>query len=241
HSDFHGRARYPSDLTPPGPDKNLNDDNGHGTHVAGIVGSSTYGVAKSVNIIAVKVLGANGRGAWSGVIAGIDYVVKKFKALRRHSIINISISGPRNAALNQALDAAANQGVHVVVASGNDGKDACTTSPGSARNVISVGASTATDAVADFSNFGSCVTLVAPGNSILSVGTGSPSASRYMSGTSMASPHVTGALAVILSEQPKLVAPSVLRRYIISLASKNVLRADNPGSRDLLYLPSNPI
>lgn len=178
------------------------DLQGHGTHVAGILGSYTYGVAKRVTIVPVKVLNAQGSGSWSGVLAGIQFAVNDAKSSGRRSVINMSIEGSKVvSSIQAAIAAAVASGMHFVAAAGNAGRDACLGTPGctSASGSIIVGNIDSTDTISSTSNYGSCVTVFAPGSHIISLGISSNTALRQMSGTSMASPHVAGLVAVYLS------------------------------------------
>jgi subtilisin family serine protease len=178
-------------------DADASDCDGHGTHVAGTVGSATYGVAKGVTIIAVRVLNCQGSGTYSGVIAGVDYVAGNMTG---PAVANMSLSGGVSSSLNTAVRNAVNAGLVMAVAAGNDNTDACTRSPASAPEAITVGASTSSDARSSFSNYGSCVDLFAPGSGITSTVMGG--GAQAWSGTSMASPHVAGAAALLLEPNP---------------------------------------
>ena len=193
------------------------DANGHGTHCAGTIASRKYGVAKAANVIAVKVLGSNGSGTMSDVIAGVlfasESAIKKAalaaaelkatgKTKHKGSVANMSLGGGQSRALDQAVNGAVDHGLHFAVAAGNDNVDACTSSPASAENAVTVGASTVGDERAYFSNHGPCVDVFAPGLNILSTWIGSDSATNNISGTSMASPHTAGLLAYLLSIYP---------------------------------------
>jgi len=193
------------------------DNNGHGTHCAGTIASRKYGVAKSANVIAVKVLGSNGSGSMSDVIAGVlfatDSAVKKAalaaaevkatgKTKHKGSVANMSLGGGKSRALDETVNGAVDAGLHFAVAAGNDNRDACTFSPAAAEKAVTVGASTLGDERAYFSNFGPCVDVFAPGLNILSTWIGSDSAINTISGTSMASPHTAGLLAYLLSIYP---------------------------------------
>ncbi|WP_434385384.1 S8 family peptidase [Melittangium boletus] len=187
HSDFGGRASIAYDAT----GGNGQDCNGHGTHVAGTVGSATYGVAKAVRLYGVRVLGCDGSGSNSGVIAGIDWVRVNHK---KPAVANMSLGGGASSAINTAVTNLANAGVFVAVAAGNDNGNACNYSPASAPAVTTVGATTSTTARASYSNYGSCVDIYAPGSSITS--TWNNGGTNTISGTSMASPHVAGVAAL---------------------------------------------
>eukprot|EP00341_Mesodinium_pulex_P009707 CAMPEP_0116950772 /NCGR_PEP_ID=MMETSP0467-20121206/39681_1 /TAXON_ID=283647 /ORGANISM="Mesodinium pulex, Strain SPMC105" /LENGTH=404 /DNA_ID=CAMNT_0004635607 /DNA_START=20 /DNA_END=1234 /DNA_ORIENTATION=+ len=176
------------------------DGNGHGTHCAGTVGGQTYGVAKEVNLIAVKVLSDAGSGSTSGVIDGINWVASQAAATGKPSVANLSLGGGYSETQNDAVEAAVSAGVTMVVAAGNDDKDACDYSPASAPSAVTVAASDSGNNKASYSNYGSCVDVFGPGSAITSAWIGEPSATNTISGTSMASPHVCGVAAKYLSE-----------------------------------------
>ncbi|KAI0244406.1 hypothetical protein L0F63_002925 [Massospora cicadina] len=223
HPEFEGRARFGARFA----GTNDLDEDGHGTHCAGTIGSKTYGVAKNVGLVAVRVLDEFGSGTISGVVSGIDWVVGNRTT---DSVISMSLGGGKSQALNDAVEAAIANGVMVVVAAGNEGTDACETSPASAPNAITVGAIDRHDARAYFSNYGSCVDVFAPGVDILSTWKGGNT--NTISGTSMATPHVAGLLAYFLSE--KTASPHHLANKLIRLASKNLILNPGPGSPNLL-------
>ncbi|KAG1898950.1 peptidase S8/S53 domain-containing protein [Suillus fuscotomentosus] len=214
HSEFEGRASWGKTI----PTNDVDEDgNGHGTHCAGTIASRKYGVAKKANVIAVKVLGSNGSGTMSDVVAGVAWAAqsaaKKFAAARaefaatgktkhKGSVANMSLGGGKSPSLDLAVNRAVDAGLHFAVAAGNDNKDACKYSPAAAENAVTVGASTLGDERAYFSNHGECVDIFAPGLNILSTYIGSRDAIATLSGTSMASPHTAGLLAYLLSIYP---------------------------------------
>ncbi|XP_013417676.1 alkaline serine protease ver112-like [Lingula anatina] len=173
------------------------DDHGHGTHVAGTVGCSKYGIAKEVHLIAVKVLDGNGSGTSQGVLNGMYWVLEQVRARKRTSVVNMSLGGGYSTASNDAVAALVDEGIPVVVAAGNDNEDACLSSPSSAPKAITVGATTSSDSRADFSNYGRCVDIYAPGDRILSATNKTDTSTAVKSGTSMASPLVAGAVAAL--------------------------------------------
>jgi aqualysin 1 len=185
HSQFGGRAAVGYDAI--GDGQNGNDCQGHGTHVAGTIGSSTYGVAKGVKLRAVRVLNCSGSGSNSGVIAGINWVTTNHV---KPAVANMSLGGGASSAVNTAVTNLSNAGVFVAVAAGNNNANASGYSPASAPAVTTVGASTRTDARASYSNYGSLIDIFAPGTDITSTWIGS--STNTISGTSMASPHVAG-------------------------------------------------
>ncbi|KAI0077287.1 serine protease [Panus rudis PR-1116 ss-1] len=220
HTQFDGRARW--GVTFGGyPDA---DGAGHGTHVAGIVGSRQFGVAKSVNLIAVKVLSDQGSGTLSDIMSGINWVVNatQMATSRRPSIINLSLGGPPADSLDNAVAAATNLGIHVVVAAGNSAMDARSTSPARAPSANTVGASTIGDSRAYFSNFGPAIDIFSPGLDVLSTWIGASNATKVLSGTSMASPYVAGLLAYLLSSGENL-SPSAATERLQRWSLKGVL------------------
>jgi aqualysin 1 len=233
HNEFGGRASVGVDTV--GDGQNGNDCNGHGTHVAGTIGGSTYGVAKGVTIRAVRVLNCSGSGSWSGVIAGIDWVTANHTSGR--AVANMSLGGGASSAVDQAVTNSIADGVFYAVAAGNSKNDACKYSPARTAAAVTVGATTSSDGLASFSNFGPCVDLNAPGVSITSAWNSSNSATNTISGTSMASPHVAGAAALYLQDVG--ATPQQVRDALVTNGSSVVLlprRASRAGTTDrLLY------
>lgn len=193
HNEFGGRASFGINTIGDGNDE---DCNGHGTHVAGTVGGSTYGVAKNVNLVSVKVLDCGGSGSWAGVIEGIEWTMND--AAGKKATANMSLGGGQVASVNAAVAALVTSGVPTVVAAGNDNADACDFSPASEPSAITVGSTTNNDSRSSFSNYGSCLDIYAPGSGITSAWIGSDSSTITISGTSMASPHVCGSVALLL-------------------------------------------
>ncbi|MER7395762.1 S8 family peptidase [Streptomyces sp. NPDC000151] len=225
HPDFGGRARNVYDAL----GGNGQDCHGHGTHVAGTVGSNTYGVAKGVALRGVRVLGCDGSGAYSGIIAGFDWVRNN---ATKPAVANASIGGGYSSAVNDAAAALNNSGVFLSVAAGNDNADACNTSPASAPGVLSVAASDSSDRKASFSNYGSCTDLFAPGVSITSTRLGG--GTTQMSGTSMASPHATGVAALYKSNKGD-AASSTINDWLTSNATTNVISNPSGTPNRLLF------
>lgn len=224
HPEFGGRASKHFDAF----GGTGRDCDGHGTHVAGTIGSRTYGVAKAVRLKSVRVLNCAGTGTTETVIAGVDAVRLSHAA---KSVANISIEFSGEApSVDAAIDALYNSGVAVVVAAGNHSSNACSFAVSDARGAITVAASNRLDQHASFSNFGPCVQLYAPGLGVTSTYPGGTTAS--MSGTSMASPHVAGALALKLSSGP--YSAGGLRAWVLSNASKNLISGEPTGTPDLL-------
>ncbi|GAA4129464.1 S8 family peptidase [Nocardioides fonticola] len=207
------------------------DCNGHGTHVAGTIGGSTYGVAKAVTLVPVRVLDCSGSGSNSGVIAGMDWVASNAV---KPAVANMSLGGAADAATDAAVARMTSAGVTVVVAAGNDNTDACSSSPARAASAITVAASTNTDARASFSNYGSCVDIFAPGQNITSAWIGSTTATNTISGTSMASPHVAGVAALYLQGNPS-ASPATVASALTSGATSGVITGANGSPNRLLY------
>ncbi len=206
------------------------DCNGHGTHVAGTVGGTTYGVAKGVTIVPVRVLDCRGSGTWSGVIAGIDWVAAN---AAKPAVANMSLGGGANTAVDQAVNNAVAAGVVFGVAGGNDNANACNYSPARAVDAITVGATTSSDARASYSNYGSCLDIFAPGSSITSAWYTSSTAINTISGTSMATPHVVGAAALVLGATPN-ATPAQVAATLTGTATPGVVTSAGTGSPNLL-------
>jgi len=209
-----------------------NDCHGHGTHVAGTVAGSTYGVAPEATVVPVRVLGCTGSGSTAGVIAGVDWAVSDHAA-GQPAVANMSLGGGYSSALNLAITRATSDGIAMAVAAGNSSADACNYSPASAPSAITVGSTTAQDQRSSFSNTGSCVDVFAPGSSISSAYIGSPGAVATMSGTSMASPHVAGAAALYLSAN-RSASPATVTSAITSNATPGFVTDPGAGSPNLL-------
>ncbi|MEM7535179.1 MAG: S8 family serine peptidase [Chloroflexota bacterium] len=211
-------------------DNGTNDCHGHGTHVAGTVAGSTYGVAKSAQLYPIRVLSCSGRGTTAGVIAGVDWVTANH---RSPAVANMSLGGASNSALDKAVENSIRAGVTYVVAAGNSRQSACHASPARVDEAITIGASTNSDARASFSNYGSCVDLFAPGHNITSAWSNTNSGTKTISGTSMASPHVAGAAALYLQSNPSH-APATVFEAILDQASTGKLSDIGSGSPNLL-------
>jgi serine protease len=225
HTNFGGRARAGHDAI--GDGQNSNDCNGHGTHVAGTVGSATYGVAKAVDLVAVRVLDCQGSGTDAGVIAGVNWVKTNAATLSGPAVANMSLGGGASTSLDNAVKQAIAAGITFALAAGNENQNACNTSPSRVPEAITVGSTTSSDARSSFSNYGTCVDIFAPGSSITSTWNTSNSATSTISGTSMASPHVAGAAALVLAANPSF-SPQQVRDALVNNASSN--KVTNPGS-----------
>ena len=234
HSEFTGRLIAGYNVAPDSAgvvdSHNTSDCNGHGTHVAGTLGGTVYGVAKGVSLIPVRVLDCAGSGSYSGVIAGINWVASQ---PLRPAVANMSLGGGASSALNAAVAGAVKQGVTMVVAAGNSNANACNYSPSSAPSAITVGASDSNDVRASYSNYGPCLDLFAPGSSITSAWNSSASATNTLSGTSMASPHVAGVAALALAANPA-ASPAAVALFLSGNASMNQISASGSGSPNLL-------
>jgi len=234
HSEFGGRATSVFNAITA---ETGTDLNGHGTHVSGTIGGTRYGIAKSVALFAVKVLGANGSGTTAGVVAGVNYVTNSRNKSRR-AVANMSLGGGASTSLDNAVAAAITDGVAFAVAAGNDNSNACNYSPARTATAVTVGATTNTDARASYSNFGTCVTVFAPGSSITSAWIGSTTATNTISGTSMATPHVVGVLA-LHSNADSGATPAQHKSWITTTASTGKVTSPGTGSPNLLlFSPS---
>ena len=230
HTEFGARAVSGYDAIDGG---SAGDCNGHGTHVAGIVGASTYGVAKQVGLIAVRVLDCEGSGTISGVIAGIDWVTADHGA-GQPAVANLSLGGGPSSALDSAVQNSIADGVSYTVAAGNENADACLSSPGRAASALTVASTSTGDLRSSFSNWGTCVDLFAPGSNITSSWHTSDVATATISGTSMAAPHVAGAAALFLQTNPA-ASPATVADVINGGATTGTV-TDTAGSPNRLLL-----
>eukprot|EP00188_Purpureofilum_apyrenoidigerum_P002150 Plantae.Rhodophyta-Purpureofilum_apyrenoidigerum.ctg22997.p1 GENE.Plantae.Rhodophyta-Purpureofilum_apyrenoidigerum.ctg22997~~Plantae.Rhodophyta-Purpureofilum_apyrenoidigerum.ctg22997.p1 ORF type:complete len:526 (-),score=50.64 Plantae.Rhodophyta-Purpureofilum_apyrenoidigerum.ctg22997:176-1699(-) len=204
HPDFEGRASIGVDFT----DSEGLDRDGHGSHVAGIAAGRTYGVAKKANVISVKVLSDSGEGSFGEVFRGMEWIQQRSQETRRRAVCNFSLGGNFDEKINALFNEFVDGGFTVVVAAGNTAEDACKYSPASAEKVITVGASTAGDKRAEFSNFGDCVDIYAPGDNVKSL-SNRGSGISVAQGTSQAAPGVAGLAALIISTNPSLTNENV--------------------------------
>lgn len=230
HTDFGGRVAAGWSAVSDG--VGSGDCNGHGTHVAGSVAGSTYGVAKGATVVPVRVLDCNGSGYNSDVVAGLDWVAAHHPA-GTPAVANLSLGGGASTAVDAAIQAVINDGVTAVVAAGNAAVDACNSSPARVPAAVTVAASDSADRQASFSNFGSCVDLYAPGVGITSTYYTSATATASMSGTSMASPHAAGAAALLLSQNPALT-PAQVAAALTSSATTGVITGATSGTPNRL-------
>jgi subtilisin family serine protease len=213
--------------------KNTTEDcNGHGTHVAGTIGGTTHGVAKDVTLVPVRVLGCNGSGTTSGVVAGIDWVTRDH-AFGTRAVANMSLGGGLSTAIHNAVKGSIEDGVTYAVAAGNESANACTTSPANVSSALTVAASDRADASAPFTNHGTCVDLYAPGVGITSAWYTSTTATKTISGTSMATPHVAGVAALYLQGAPG-ASPEAVASAITGGATPGRITGEPTGTPDLL-------
>ncbi|WP_227063535.1 S8 family peptidase [Acinetobacter pittii] len=229
HQQFSGRVL--SGYTAISDGNGTSDCHGHGTHVAGTVGGSTYGVAKNVSLVPIRILGCDGSGASSNVIAGLDWILKNGK---KPAVVNMSLGGEANASLDSAVENLFNNGYVMVVAAGNSNTDACSSSPARVSKAITVAATDSTDTRASYSNYGSCVDIFAPGSQINSSWIGSNTATKVLNGTSMATPHVVGVVAEMLQSTPT-AAPQTISTNLLNQASSNVVKNPSGSPNRLLY------
>lgn len=236
HTEFGGRAS--GGFTSISDGNGTNDCNGHGTHVSGTVGGATYGVAKSVSLVAVRVLDCSGSGSVSGVIAGIDWVTANHAS---PAVANMSLGGGASSSLDDAVRNSISSGVSYAIAAGNGNlagvaQDACNYSPARVTEAMTIGATDRTDTKASWSNYGSCVDWFAPGVGITSAWNTSNTATNTISGTSMATPHTTGVAALYLQANPT-ATPLQVRDALFNATTKGIVANSSTANNDLLYSP----
>jgi subtilisin family serine protease len=232
HVDFGGRATSGFDAIDGG---SADDCNGHGTHVAGTVGGTSFGVAKATQLVAVRVLNCSGSGTVAQVVAGVDWVAQN---AIKPAVANMSLGGGASTSIDNAVSNSIGSGITYAIAAGNSNANACNFSPARVPAAITVGNSTITDARSGTSNFGTCLDLFAPGTQITSAWSTSDTATNTISGTSMASPHVAGAAALILSANPSFT-PAQVRDRIVADATPNVITNPGTGSPNRLLFVNN--
>ena len=229
HQEFTGRVKKGfstiSDFN------GTNDCNGHGTFVAGLAGGTTYGVAKNINLIPVRIVGCTGTGLMSNMIAGIDWILKNGQ---KPAVVNMSIGAPAYAPLDTAISNLYDQGFVPVVAAGNSNTNACDLSPARAAKAITVAATDNTDTRASYSNYGACVDIFAPGSAVSSAWNRSNSSVATGNGTSMAAPHVAGAAALLLEQNPNATAKMIIDQLLTS-ATPNVVKNTSGSPNRLLF------
>jgi subtilisin family serine protease len=234
HSEFGGRAVSGFDAVDGG---EADDCNGHGTHVAGTVGGSTFGVAKGVTLVGVRVLNCSGSGTTSGVIAGIDWVTGNHAG--GAAVANMSLGGGASTALDSAVQSSIADGISYAIAAGNGNQggraqDACKYSPARVPEAMTIGATDRTDTKTSWSNYGNCVDWFAPGLSITSSWYTSTTATNTISGTSMATPHTAGVAALYLQGNPG-ASPAAVRTALYDNATKGVVKSSKTVNNHLLF------
>jgi subtilisin family serine protease len=230
HSDFGGRATFAFNATGDGIDT---DCNGHGTHVAGTVGGSAFGLAKAVQLMAVKVLDCNGAGDVASVVNGINFVTQHATL---PAVANMSLGGGASDTIDAAVNASIKAGVTYAIAAGNENQDACNDSPARVPAAITVGATDQSDRRAFFSNVGTCLDIFAPGVNIRSDFATSDNSTQVLSGTSMSTPHVTGAAALVLGLHPDFT-PQQVRDSLVTASTPDVIADPGNGSpNNLLFI-----
>ncbi len=237
HEEFESRAKYPG--VDPTDDQKFTrrlgrDCNGHGTHVASLCGGKTYGVAKNVTLYSVRVLDCSGSGAWSVILAGIESVAARAEQTNRSSLISMSLGGSTNRVVNQAVANAAARGVLAIVSAGNGMANSCSQTPASSSSALTVAGTREGDGLfvtPSGTNYGRCVDIFAPGQQILGAGYICNTCTKVLSGTSMATPMVSGLAAITLAREPNLI-PSMLKERLINDSIKNVV---DYGTRSFLF------
>lgn len=233
HTTFEGRARWGNTFG----GYASADGNGHGTHCAGTIAGAQYGVAKKANVIAVKVLSDAGSGSVADIVNGLNWVISQAAASGRPSVVSMSLGGGASTAMDNAIGAVTSAGIHAAIAAGNSNTDAANTSPARAPSAVTVGASTITDTRASFSNYGAVVDIWAPGQNVISSWIGSTTATNNISGTSMATPHVAGAIAYLISLRGN-TSPAGMSTLLKSLAIASPLTGVPSGTiNNLLHIP----
>ncbi|MEO8035697.1 MAG: S8 family peptidase, partial [Acidobacteriota bacterium] len=231
HADFGGRVT--AGFNAFGDNTGTSDCNGHGTHVAGVIGGATFGVAKSTTLVPVRALDCNGSGSVSTLLAALDWILQDHALSTQPAVVNMSLGGDASAALDAAVNRLLAAGLTTIVAAGNNNEDACRTSPARVPGAITVGAMTETDQRASFSNYGPCIDLFAPGSNIRSDWFSSPTATAVTSGTSASAPFVTGTAALVLEKYPS-ATPTNVSQTIQSQATLDALGTIGAGSPNRL-------
>jgi aqualysin 1 len=235
HNEFGTRASLGRDFVleedPSNAGDGSGDCNGHGTHVAGTIGGTKYGVAKSVDLVSVRVFGCSGGAPFSRIIAAVDWVTGNAK---KPAVANMSLGGGGHTATDDAVRASIRSGISYAVAAGNDSQDACRYTPARVREAMTIGSTTSDDSRSSFSNVGDCVDWFAPGSSITSAWSTSNTATRTISGTSMAAPHAAGVAALYLQGTTG-VAPATVKSALFDLTTKGVVSRARSTNNHLLF------
>ncbi len=229
HTDLGGRASFGFD----GFGGDGSDCYGHGTHVAGTIGGETYGVARDVSLVSVRVLDCKGSGYYSTLIAGVDWITAHHPA---NSVANLSLGGPKSMALDTAIRNMISSGVATAVAAGNSNKDACKSSPSGVLEAMVVSATDIYDTRPNWANWGKCVDWFAPGVSIISGYHTSDTATQSFSGTSMAAPHTAGVAALYLEKNPG-ATPTQVQMALSELTTKAIVGRSRSINSHLLFVP----
>lgn len=236
HSQFGGRASSGHDFVDD--DTNATDCQGHGTHVAGTIGGSTYGTAKAVKVVALRVLDCTGSGYFSDTIEALDWILAHKPA--GPSVVNMSLGGGAYAPIDEAVERTVAAGIPVVVSAGNNGGNACHQSPARAPHAVTVAATDSRDTRPGWSNVGSCVDLFAPGVDVRSASNDSNTATTVKSGTSMSAPHVTGVVARYLQKQPK-ATPAQVTTALAATATTSAVKNPGGAPNRLLHVALQPV
>ena len=248
HSEFGGRARLGVDLVRlyPDPEKDIDDPevrdggdcNGHGTHVAGTLGGNQYGVAKNVDLVSVRVFSCYGETTWSRILHAVDWITTNAvkPAVVNMSLGDIGVFADVQTAIKNSVES----GIHYVVAAGNSKMNACEYSPAYVPEVLTVGASDIDNSIASFSNYGSCLDFYAPGVKIISAGIADNTATRIMSGTSMAAPHVAGIVALYLERNPA-ATPAEVHQALVVNSTPGMVSGVPSGTTNLVYSHFSPV
>lgn len=217
HEEYESRAKYsgydPTDVYN-SQDRRGRDCHGHGSHVSSLAGSKTFGSAKKVNIYSVRVLGCNNAGAWSVVLDGLEHALESIQSRNRPAVISMSLSGGFQQSVENAVQRLHSLGITIVVAAGNAFDDACRSTPAGSNYVITVGGTAIDDNIYFITSYGSCVDIFAPGSGVLGVDHLCDTCTKFLSGTSMACPIVSGAAAILLSQEPFLTPDEVKQRLV---------------------------
>ena len=225
HEEFENRVKYPNyDPVDEDLDENQQgfDCHGHGTHVASLAGGKTVGAAKKATIFSVRVLDCTNSGTWTGLLNGMDFVARRIEEKKRPAIVSMSLSGPHSQTVINAVEELHSEGIIMFAAAGNDFIDACSRTPASSPYLITVGGSSNGDGIYFVTNFGQCVDIYAPGSRVLGADHRCETCTKFLSGTSMSTPLVSGIAAIHLQREP-LLTPDEMKRRLVDTAVANTL------------------